>query len=99
MSPPPLDVQALVKASTAPAAVGNVYNVGTGQSVTVLQLIKTLNTIFGTKLEAIHGEPRLGDVKYSRADISRTKRDLGYDPTATFAEGLQKTVEWARTAS
>lgn len=89
-------VQAIVKAGSAPAAVGNVYNVGTGNSVNLLELVAALNRILGTKLDPIHGEPRVGDVKYSRADISRTKRDLGYEPTASFEEGLRKTVEWSR---
>ena len=87
-------VQALVKAGSAPAAVGNVYNVGTGKSVTVIELVAALNRILGTKLDPIRGETRAGDVKYSRADISRTRKDLGYEPTATFEEGLRKTVEW-----
>ncbi|HEY2784666.1 MAG TPA: NAD-dependent epimerase/dehydratase family protein [Fimbriiglobus sp.] len=85
-------VQALVKAAEAPAAPGNVYNVGTGSSVTLLDLVHELNTILGTKLEPTFGPTRAGDVKYSRADISKTKTDLGYKPDVTFAEGLRRTV-------
>ena len=91
-------VQALVKASEAPAerVSGNVYNVGTGRSVTILDLIRELNVILGTNHAAIHGANRLGDVRFSKADISRTRRDLGYDPNVTFEDGLRKTVEWYR---
>jgi UDP-glucose 4-epimerase len=91
-------VQALTKAGTVPGVSGNVYNVGTGNSVNVLDLVKALNTILGTSLDPILGPPRAGDVKYSRANITAAKRDLGYEPTATFEEGLRKTVEWYRTA-
>lgn len=88
-------VQSLVKAATAPAsASGNVYNVGTGQSVTVLELVSALNEVLGTNLEPILGEPRSGDVRFSKADISRTRCDLGYDPLVSFKDGLRKTVEW-----
>ncbi|MFO0937068.1 MAG: NAD-dependent epimerase/dehydratase family protein [Gemmataceae bacterium] len=94
-------VQAVVKAGTVPGAgiSGNVYNVGTGNSVSVLELIKSLNTILGRWLDPIHGDPRAGDVKYSRADISRARKDLGYNPTVSFDEGLRATVEWSQSVS
>ncbi|OWK40618.1 NAD-dependent epimerase/dehydratase family protein [Fimbriiglobus ruber] len=87
-------VQALMKAAEAPDVSGNVYNVGTGRSVTVLQLIGELNRIFGTDYHPVHGSSRPGDVRFSRADIRRTREELGYDPTATFEDGLRKTVAW-----
>jgi UDP-glucose 4-epimerase len=94
-------VQALVKASTAPAerVSGNVYNVGTGRSVTVLDLVRELNAIFGTDLTATHGPNRAGDVRYSLADVSRTRADLGYDPQISFEDGLRKTVDWYRSTA
>jgi UDP-glucose 4-epimerase len=87
-------VQALTLAATAPKAVGNVYNVGTGDSITVLDLVKALCDIFKQPYNHGFGPERAGDVKYSRADITNTKRDLGYDPKFTFQNGLAKTVEW-----
>ena len=90
-------VQALVKAAQAPAAVGNVYNIGNGGSITVLDLLKHLNEILGSKLQPTFGPPRAGDVRHSQADITLARRDLGYDPQITFAEGLRKTLEWYRS--
>ncbi len=89
-------VQCLRRAAEADGKVvsGNVYNVGTGRSVTVLDLVAALNDILGTTLTATHGPSRVGDVRYSLADISRTRRDLGYDPTVTFETGLRDTVKW-----
>jgi UDP-glucose 4-epimerase len=87
-------VQALSKAAQAPRAAGEVYNVGTGQSVTVLDLINTLNQILKTNLVPQHGPTRAGDVRFSMANIDKARRDLGYEPTVTFADGLRKTVEW-----
>lgn len=91
-------VQAIVKASEVPEISGNVYNVGTGRSVTVLDLVAGLNAILGTNLAPKFGPSRPGDVKFSRADIRRTKLDLGYEPSETFEEGLFKTVKWYREA-
>ena len=89
-------VQCLRKAADADGKVvsGNVYNVGTGRSVTVLDLIAALNDILGTSLTATHGPSRAGDVRFSLADISRTRRDLGYEPTVSFEAGLRDTVRW-----
>jgi UDP-glucose 4-epimerase len=87
-------VQALAKAADAKGASGNVYNVGTGSSVTVLELVAALNRILGTNHAPTFGPSRAGDVKFSQADISRTRADLGYDPQVKFEDGLRQTVEW-----
>lgn len=87
-------VQALVKAAEAPEASGNVYNVGTGRSVTVLELVDALNRILGTDLPPVFGPTRTGDVRYSKADVRRTRQDLGYEPDVSFEEGLRRTVAW-----
>lgn len=85
-------VQALTRAADAPDASGNVYNVGTGRSVTLLELVAALNVIFGSNLKPTFSPTRAGDVKFSRADIRRTREDLGYNPAISFEEGLRETV-------
>jgi UDP-glucose 4-epimerase len=45
----------------------------------------------------VHGPPRPGDVRFSRAKIDRIRRDLGYAPSVSFEEGLRRTLEWSRT--
>jgi UDP-glucose 4-epimerase len=86
-------VQALARAADAPDASGNVYNVGTGRTVSVVELVAALNRELGTDLPPTFGPPRSGDVKFSRADISRTRADLGYEPEVGFEDGLRRTVE------
>lgn len=90
-------VQALLCAAEAPAAaVGNVYNIGTGVRTTVLDLVAHLNTVLGTAIQAQHGPPRAGDIRHSLADITRARRDLHYEPRVAFLDGLRKIVEWQR---
>jgi UDP-glucose 4-epimerase len=86
-------VQALMKAAEAPEASGNVYNVGTGRTVSVRELVAALNRILGTDLAPVYGPSRAGDVKFSRADIGRTRLELGYEPAVSFEDGLRKTVD------
>jgi UDP-glucose 4-epimerase len=85
-------VQAVLQAAVAPAAVGNVYNVGNGASTSVLDLVAHLNQLLGTQIVPVHGPARAGDVRHSQADITRARRDLGYEPAVSFAEGLRRTL-------
>jgi UDP-glucose 4-epimerase len=87
-------VEALMRAADAPEVSGNVYNVGTGRTVTVLDLVNALNRILGKNLKPVFAPARVGDVKFSKADIRRTREDLGYEPIVSFEDGLEKTVEW-----
>jgi nucleoside-diphosphate-sugar epimerase len=73
--------------------VGNVYNIGNGGSITLLDLVKHLNQLLGTNIQPKFGSPRAGDVRNSQADISRARRDLGYEPEISFTEGLRRTLE------
>jgi UDP-glucose 4-epimerase len=92
-------VQAVLNAAESKAAVGNVYNIGNGTTYTILDLIQYLNEILSTNLQPKFGPPRAGDVRHSQADISRARRDLGYNPAVTFAEGLRLTINAYRAGS
>jgi len=85
---------ALIRAAETPSVSGRVYNVGTGNSVTLLDLIRELNVILGTSIVPNHSAERAGDIRHSRAKIDRIQADLGYSPRVSFAEGLRHTLEW-----
>ena len=53
----------------------------------------------GVEREALHEEPRTGDIRDSQADISRARKLLGFEPGVTVEEGLRRTVEWQRANS
>src|SRR5262249_1896133 len=85
-------VQAMRKAADAPEAIGRVYNIGNGYTTTVLQLGPERNKLLGPALKPVHDAARAGDVRPSQADISRARRDLGYEPAVSFPEGLRRTL-------
>jgi UDP-glucose 4-epimerase len=89
-------VQALTHAAEAPGVSGRVYNIGAGRNVSLLDLIAALNRLLGVSVVPRHGPPRVGDVRHSRADVSRARRDLGYQPRVTFEDGLAETLRWLR---
>jgi UDP-glucose 4-epimerase len=89
-------VQAMLKAAHAPGVSGKVFNVGTGRSVTLLDLVSVLNGLLGTQLRPQHGPARAGDVRDSLANIDHTRRELGFEPAVSFEEGVKRTLQWFR---
>jgi UDP-glucose 4-epimerase len=72
---------------------GNVFNVGSGQSISLLDLVASLNTILGTHLEPDFQPARAGDVRDSLASLVRINQVIGYQPLIAFDEGLRRTVQ------
>jgi UDP-glucose 4-epimerase len=91
-------VQALLLAADSPNAPGNVYNCGTGRRVSLREVWQTMQRIEGVDLPAESGPERPGDVQHSEADITRARRDLGFDPKIQLEEGLRRTLDWIRTS-
>lgn len=76
------------------AAAGQVINLACGDRISLLDLINEINNILGTDVQPLHTEPRIGDVRHSRADIQKARDLLGYEMQVSFAEGLARTVEF-----
>jgi UDP-N-acetylglucosamine/UDP-N-acetylgalactosamine 4-epimerase len=75
-------------------AVNQVYNIACGQQTSLNQLFIHLKSFAGSKLDAIHGPDRKGDVKHSLADISKANALLNYKPAISVEDGLAKTFDW-----
>jgi UDP-glucose 4-epimerase len=69
---------------------GRIYNVGTGQQISLLELVAALNRILGTKLEPEFKPARAGDVRDSQASLERVREALNYQPVVDFEEGLRR---------
>lgn len=79
--------------ATSSSARGEVFNVGTGDRISLLDLVASLNTIFSTNVEPDFQPVRAGDVRDSLASLDRIRQVLGYQPTISFEEGLRHTVQ------
>jgi UDP-glucose 4-epimerase len=77
---------------------GTVVNCATGASITLNQLVKTLESLTGRRLSVTYGPARTGDIRDSLADVSLAKRLLGYEPEVGFDEGLRRTLDWYRAS-
>ena len=89
-------VAANLQAAQTQLGIGGTFNVGQGETHTLLDLAASIEKNLGTKLQRSHMAARAGDVRYTQADISESKRCLGYSPEVSFEEGLAKTVEFFR---
>lgn len=75
---------------------GQVFNVASGQSCTLLELVEQLNRILGKSIEPVFEAARPGDVKHSVADIKKAEKLLGFSPEVGFREGLEKLTAWLK---
>ncbi len=91
-------VAANLAAAERPAerVAGRVFNIGTGASVTLLDLIAELQRLTGRKLEPQFEPARPGDIRFSCADVSAAERDLGFRATVPWQAGLAATLEFYR---
>jgi len=89
-------VAANLQAAQTQLGVGQAFNVGQGETHTLLDLVANIEKSLGTKLQRSHTAARAGDVRYTQADISESKRCLGYNPGVSFEEGLARTVQFFR---
>ncbi len=81
-------VQANLLAATK-GIPGEIYNVASGRTYTLLELADTIEKVSGRKLERISRPKRPGDVHESSADITKITA-LGYKPSVTLEEGLRE---------
>lgn len=88
-------VEATTLGTLHPDASG-VYNVGSGTSTTVVEVVEALAAAFGVEARMrVSGSFRAGDIRHSIADTTRL-RALGWTPGTRFAEGLQRFADWVR---
>jgi len=86
-------VRANLLAADAPTAVGHVINVAGGRRISLNELLVALQQITDSKVPAIHGPSRVGDVRHSLADVGRARTLLGFEPQVSLADGLRHTVD------
>ncbi len=87
-------VQANLLAATSRGVSGEMFNVASGDNISLLQVVKHLEKLVGKKLVRHHTPARTGDVRKTWADIHKAKKLLRYQPSVLFPEGLRRTWEW-----
>jgi dTDP-L-rhamnose 4-epimerase len=79
-----------------PAADAQVFNVGSGQSASVLDIAERMRAVLDAEAiePEITGRFRVGDIRHCFADITRARTVLGYEPQITLEAGLMELAGW-----
>jgi UDP-N-acetylglucosamine/UDP-N-acetylgalactosamine 4-epimerase len=73
---------------------GSVFNIAVGERISLNHLIDILKRLTGSQVQPLYREERSGDIRDSLADISKARKELGYEPAYKIADGLKHTLEW-----
>lgn len=80
-------VRANLEAATTPN-VGAAYNVGTGTTVTIMELAERIRSAAASDSSIVTGDARPGDIQHSCADTTAATERLGFDSTIPLESGL-----------
>lgn len=72
----------------------DIFNIGTGKGVTILETIKTFEKVNGVKVPYKIGSRRPGDIVVSYANADKTKKVLGWQTEKSLADGLADAWRW-----
>ncbi len=89
-------VRANILAATSNNSIGKTYNIASGKSISVNDLIKIFSEITGKKIQPKYMPPREGDILHSLADVSLVEHDLNFKAETSIKEGISKTLEWVK---
>jgi UDP-glucose 4-epimerase len=87
------NIEASILASETEKTNGEVFNVGTGNPISILNLAREIISITNKDLEIIF-EPSRNDIKHRFPDVEKIQHLLNFKPQIPLKEGLQKTIEF-----
>jgi UDP-glucose 4-epimerase len=87
-------VDANLAAAVSSVTGGEAYNIGNGENVSINDLYEQLQDLLGIHISPHRTARRAGDVVKTYADISKAKRDFGYEPRLSFKDGLIQSIAW-----
>lgn len=87
----------IVKGTIAAIDLGapcELFNLGNNTPVSVLDLISTLEMQLGKKAKILFQSTPPGDVPITYADISKSRKVLGFEPKTSLKDGLKHFANW-----
>ncbi len=71
-----------------------IFNLAYGKSENIMDMIRILENKLGMSAKIKYKKMRAGDIKSTHADISHSKKLLGYNPNTNITQGISKFVDW-----
>ncbi|MCZ6865265.1 MAG: NAD-dependent epimerase/dehydratase family protein [Candidatus Dadabacteria bacterium] len=78
------------------ARAGEVYNIGGGSRIKLIDTIRIIEEITGREANLVYTEPQRGDAKHTFSDVTKAKADFDYSPQVDVKSGLEKHYEWLK---
>jgi len=75
---------------------GEVYNIGGGSRIKLIDTIRIIEKIVGEKANLVYTEPQRGDARHTFSDVSKAETDFEYSPMTDVKSGLEKHYEWLK---
>ena len=73
-----------------------IYNLGESSTVSLAELVEMIGEVTGVQPILDRRELQPGDVPITYADVTKARRDLGYEPRTPLREGLERFLAWYR---
>lgn len=70
------------------------YNIGTGQQISILKIYYVIAKQLGFHKKPVFGEAKPGEVRFSALDITKARKELGWQPRYSFEEGIKRTIDF-----
>jgi nucleoside-diphosphate-sugar epimerase len=77
-------------------AIGEIYNIGGGEPITLNDAIRVIGEAVGVEPEIRHGPARIGDQRHTQADTAKARLAFGFRPTVGPVAGLRAQADWQR---
>jgi NAD dependent epimerase/dehydratase len=88
----------MLAAATAPDAVGQTIQLGTGHAVSIGEIVTLVGELMGKELDPVLDEARVrpaqSEVQLLLSEPARARSVLGWEPQVTLRDGLERTIEW-----
>jgi UDP-glucose 4-epimerase len=83
-----------IVAAARPEGDGEVFNIGSGDGVSLNVLVEHIRSVTGRNVPVKHTPPRPFDIPVNILDTAKARRVLGWSPKVPLADGLRRTWEW-----
>lgn len=91
-------VRAIVLASECDEAIGETFNIGGEEEITIKKLANTILELLGEKngIKPQHAAPRPGEILRHSADMSKARKLLGFTPKYDLHNGIRNYITWVK---
>ena len=93
-------IEGYLRAAVTSHAIGHTINLGTGDSIRVVDVVRLIINLVGSTIQPDIGalSTRPGEIWSYQCDNTKARTLLGWAPHITLSDGLRKTISWYRRA-